>query len=75
MSWPVPPIFEWLLTAGRVSAVDMFDTFNMGIGFVVIVPAAVAEQAIAFFAQQGMNAYGIGTVVAGDGTLTGIPLR
>jgi len=74
-SWPPLPIFQWLVRAGRVSTADMFDTFNMGIGFVVIVPAKVAEQAIAHFQTQGVAAYNIGQVVEGDGSISGIPMR
>lgn len=74
-SWSPLPIFQWLVRAGRVSTVDMFDTFNMGIGFVVIVPAEVAEQAIAHFQAQGVAAYNIGQVVEGDGSISGIPMR
>ena len=73
MSWPVLPIFKWLANAGHVSIVDMFDTFNMGIGFVVIVPATMAESAIAHFQHQGVSAYEIGQVIDGDGTIRGIP--
>lgn len=68
-SWPVLPIFEWLRLAGNVAAADMFNTFNMGIGFVVVVPAEQAEAALAQFDQ----AYRIGTVIAGNGVVTGLP--
>ncbi|MDB9525246.1 phosphoribosylformylglycinamidine cyclo-ligase [Oscillatoria sp. CS-180] len=75
LSWPILPIFQWLLQAGRVSTADMFNTFNMGIGFVVVVPDSAAEQAIAHFQQQGVGAYQIGSIIAGDGSITGIPTR
>ena len=51
----------------------MFDTFNMGIGFVVIVPEEAAAAAIAHFEAQGVAAYEIGQVTPGEGTLTGLP--
>lgn len=72
-AWPTLPVFEWLAQAGNVKPVDMFNTFNMGIGFVVIVPAAHAEKAIAWFANQQINAYAIGNVISGNQTLTGLP--
>lgn len=75
LAWPPLPIFQWLVKAGQVSTVDMFETFNMGIGFVVIVPASMAEPAIAHFQHQGIDAYAIGQVIHGDGTITGIPMR
>ena len=73
--WRILPIFQWLLKAGGVSTVDMFETFNMGIGFALIVPPAIGEQAIAHFQQYNISAYEIGTVVAGDQRVTGIPTR
>ena len=72
-SWPILPIFDWLAAAGNVSPAAMFNTFNMGIGFVVIVPDEVAAAAIAHFEAQGVAAYAIGQVTAGEGTLTGLP--
>ncbi|MGF1521309.1 MAG: phosphoribosylformylglycinamidine cyclo-ligase [Leptolyngbyaceae cyanobacterium] len=75
MSWQVLPIFQWLLEAGGIATVDMFETFNMGIGFALIVPSAMGEQAIAHFQNYGIAAYEIGTVVTGNKEITGIPLR
>ncbi|NER79918.1 MAG: phosphoribosylformylglycinamidine cyclo-ligase [Leptolyngbya sp. SIO1D8] len=72
-SWPVLPIFQWLMEAGGVAPIDMFATFNMGIGFVIIVPVDVGNQAIAHFEGQGIPAYEIGTVIAGGGEIEGIP--
>lgn len=72
-SWPILPIFDWLAQAGHVNPPAMFNTFNMGIGFVVIVPPAQADAAIAHFQSQAMGAYAIGQVVDGDGSLSGIP--
>ncbi|HEY9762687.1 MAG TPA: phosphoribosylformylglycinamidine cyclo-ligase [Trichocoleus sp.] len=72
-TWPIPPIFEWLAKAGDVPLPDMFNTFNMGIGFAVIVPSEQAEQAVAEFNQQGVSAYAIGRVISGDGELQGLP--
>jgi phosphoribosylformylglycinamidine cyclo-ligase len=72
-SWQVPPAFEWLAAAGNVAPVDMFNTFNMGIGYVVIVPAPAVNDSIEFFQAQGIESYAIGTVVAGDRSLLGIP--
>ncbi|MEO0455050.1 MAG: phosphoribosylformylglycinamidine cyclo-ligase [Cyanobacteria bacterium P01_A01_bin.114] len=72
-SWPTLPIFEWLMAAGSVTRSEMFNTFNMGIGFGVIVAAETKDAALACFRAQGVAAYQIGTVVAGDGTLQGLP--
>jgi phosphoribosylformylglycinamidine cyclo-ligase len=63
-TWQIPPIFTWLAEVGKVQPKDMFNTFNMGIGFVVIVPASELESSLAFFQQQGIAAGAIGTVIA-----------
>jgi phosphoribosylformylglycinamidine cyclo-ligase len=45
-SWAVPPIFRVLAELGTVPEADQWDTWNMGIGLVVIVPAADAATAL-----------------------------
>jgi phosphoribosylformylglycinamidine cyclo-ligase len=72
-SWTVPPIFEWIATVGEVSRPEMFNTFNMGIGFVVLVHPQQADQAIQWFEGQQIPAYRIGEVIDGSGGLIGIP--
>ena len=44
----------------------MYNTFNMGIGMILALPAAQAEQAMELLAQAGEQAYVIGSVVDGD---------
>ena len=69
-SWIVPPVFQWLAEAGKIQSEAMFNTFNMGIGFVVIVPAAQAQATLDWFKSQDLSAFQIGEVVSGDGTLS-----
>lgn len=71
-SWPILPVFEWIQSAGGVSFPDMFNTFNMGIGYVVIVPPDQAKATCQHFEREGIAAYDIGEVVAGDGSLLGL---
>ena len=52
-SWDVLPIFEWLQRAGAVPDADMLRTFNMGIGLILIVPAAAAARTLAALATSG----------------------
>lgn len=68
-SWVVPPIFEWLAATGPVSRPEMFNTFNMGIGFVVLVPPTQADEALRQFRDLGLAAWTIGEVVSGTGEL------
>lgn len=69
-SWTIPPIFNWLAEAGKVEQKAMFNTFNMGIGFVVILPSEQARSTLDWFKSQDINAFQIGQVIAGDGTLS-----
>jgi len=70
--WPVPPVFDWIAKTGQVSPAAMFETFNMGIGFALIVPNAQVEETLRWFADQDVAAYAIGTVVPGEGELLGL---
>lgn len=69
-SWTIPPIFRWLAEAGNVEQAAMFNTFNMGIGFAVIVPSEQAESSLDWFKSENIDAAQIGKVVAGDGSLS-----
>jgi phosphoribosylformylglycinamidine cyclo-ligase len=71
-SWQILPIFQWLAAAGNVSSEAMFNTFNMGIGFVVIVPPEKTQPTIDFFAAQNITATAIGEVVPGDRSVLGL---
>jgi len=58
---------------GNVAPASMFHTFNMGIGFVVIVASQIVTEILDFFASQKMSAVVIGEVITGAGDLVGIP--
>ncbi|MDA0672379.1 MAG: phosphoribosylformylglycinamidine cyclo-ligase [Cyanobacteria bacterium] len=73
-AWPRPPIFDWLAAAGEVLPAAMYDTFNMGVVFVLLVPPEARDRAIACFADQALAAYAIGEVVTGDRRVLGIPV-
>jgi phosphoribosylformylglycinamidine cyclo-ligase len=66
-SWPMPPIFELLQSQGNVEEREMFTTFNMGIGIVLVVSPEAETGAIELLNAQGVNAYRIGEIVAGEG--------
>jgi phosphoribosylformylglycinamidine cyclo-ligase len=65
-SWPVPVVFETLRQAGRVDDAEMFQTFNMGVGYVVIVSSAEAETAARVLREAGERVARLGEVVAGE---------
>ena len=62
----VLPIFDMIAEAGNVSERDMFNTYNMGVGMSVVVPAAEAEKALEILRENGVDAYTIGEIVEGD---------
>ena len=66
-SWQRPAIFDWLQQHGNVEESEMLRTFNCGIGMVVAVAAADAEQATALLEAAGETVYRIGKITAGDG--------
>jgi phosphoribosylformylglycinamidine cyclo-ligase len=63
------PIFQWISEAGQVATADMFNTFNMGIGFVLLVDPREVEHAVKWFESQGIGAWAIGEVIDGNGEL------
>ena len=62
----VLPIFDLIAKTGGVSERDMFNTYNMGVGMSVVVPAAEAQKAIDLLKEQGIDAYLIGSIVESD---------
>jgi len=66
-SWPILPVFSWLQQLGGVEICEMFRTFNMGIGFVLVVSSEQADLVVDRLASSGEKAYIIGQVEAGAG--------
>jgi phosphoribosylformylglycinamidine cyclo-ligase len=69
-SWPILPIFDLLQESGNVTNNDMFRTFNMGIGMVIIVPAEKADEALKIAESLGEKAYKLGKVTSGERVVT-----
>ena len=62
----VLPIFDLIAKTGNVSERDMFNTYNMGVGMSIVVPADQVEKAIEVLKANGEDAYVIGKIVASD---------
>ena len=62
----VLPIFQLIAKQGNIPERDMFNTYNMGVGMSVVVPAAQEELALSILRQHGEDAYVIGVIEAGD---------
>ncbi len=65
-SYEVPYIFKYLQEKGGISEHDMYNTFNMGIGMSVVVPAKDKEKAIEALKAHDVPAYEIGVIRKGD---------
>jgi phosphoribosylformylglycinamidine cyclo-ligase len=63
-AWPEPPIFSLVQTASSAADDDMFSTFNMGVGMVLVVDPAVAEEVLG---RNDPRAFTIGRVAPGAG--------
>lgn len=65
-SWPILPIFEVLQQIGNISEAEMFRTFNMGVGMVVVCAAADVSQIKKHLFKKGEKSYEIGRVLSGN---------
>ena len=67
-SWTLPPVFQWLQREGNVADSEMWRTFNCGIGFVLLVPAAQVAAINASLDELQLAHWQIGSVVAAAGS-------
>ena len=65
-SWPVPPIFSLIESIGNIEKKEMYRTFNMGIGYVIITDQANAMKICDYMSEIKEEVYLIGMVVSGD---------
>ena len=66
-TWPIPPVFDWLQRLGELELKEMYRTFNMGIGFVLILHPEDVSAARELLMELGEESYIIGKVVEGGG--------
>ena len=60
------PIFELIAKEGNIPERDMFNTYNMGVGMSVVVPAGEVDKALEVLKANGEDAYVIGEIIKGD---------
>jgi len=65
-TWPVLPVFEVMQRIGNVSEPEMYRTFNMGVGMVIVCAAENVERVIEHVSKGGSSCYEIGSVVTGN---------
>jgi phosphoribosylformylglycinamidine cyclo-ligase len=66
-SWEIPHVFAELQRAGSVPRDDMFRTFNMGVGMVVICDSGTVSEVLGSAAQQRVNGWVLGEIRPGTG--------
>ena len=70
-SWPLPEIFDFLKEQGDLSAEDMYNVFNMGIGFVLAIEEELVHDVMGKLEANGEKSYVIGRVKQGSGVTFG----
>ena len=61
---PVPSVFDWLQEKGNIETKEMYRTFNMGMGMIIIVDKAEASKSVSIL---GKHAQVVGSVENGKG--------
>jgi phosphoribosylformylglycinamidine cyclo-ligase len=68
-SWKVPQVFDLVQDAAGIDDESMYRTFNMGVGFALVVDATRAPEAAAKLRECGETVSEIGEIVAGTGAV------
>lgn len=69
-SYEIPPIFKMLSVDGSIEESSMYNTFNMGIGMMIVVDPSDADKTIKGIKEAGEDAYVIGEIVSGEKGVT-----
>ena len=75
-SWTRPALFDWLQHWGQVPEADLWNTFNLGVGFCLVVPPDAVEDALGVCQATGFGAWEMGRIAAGAApqeALAGLP--
>jgi len=65
-SWETPPVFKVMQEIGQIADEEMLHTFNMGVGFVLVVEEGTADAVASSLSAKGERVYRIGEVEAGE---------
>jgi phosphoribosylformylglycinamidine cyclo-ligase len=69
-TWPVLPLFEVMQRLGNIEEAEMFRTFNMGVGMVLICDQMAAGKIVSHLHSIGESCYTVGAVIPGERTVT-----
>ena len=62
-SWALPEVFQWLQHGGNIDTLEMYRTFNCGVGFILVVPADQTKQAMNKLTAEGEQVWQIGQII------------
>ncbi|MEM1025584.1 MAG: phosphoribosylformylglycinamidine cyclo-ligase [Myxococcota bacterium] len=65
-SWPMPAVFRAIAERGPVAGIELFKTFNMGLGWLSVVAPADAAEALRVLREAGYAAQVVGAIEAAD---------
>jgi phosphoribosylformylglycinamidine cyclo-ligase len=65
-SWQRPPVFSLIQKDGNIAKQEMYRTFNMGIGMVLIVPESESEKMLVELESMNCESYIMGQVIKGN---------
>jgi phosphoribosylformylglycinamidine cyclo-ligase len=66
-AWEIPPVFRVLAERGAIPEDDLWRTFNMGVGMVLIVPAKKLKRVLELLRESGCPGFPMGNIVKGEG--------
>jgi len=69
-SWSMPAVFKWLQQNGNVEQMEMYRTFNCGIGMVVVAPENDADSILQILEDNGSLAWRLGHIESSSGAAT-----
>jgi phosphoribosylformylglycinamidine cyclo-ligase len=65
-AWDIPPVFRLLAEKGQVPEDDMWRTFNLGVGMILVVPPKQVEKVLRSLRESGFPGFPMGNVVKGE---------
>jgi phosphoribosylformylglycinamidine cyclo-ligase len=64
--WPVPPIFKYLAKVGKIETDELLQSFNLGVGMILVVPQALVQSVEADLKRRREKFFRIGRIERGD---------
>ena len=65
-AWPIPPIFKYLAKVGKMDSDALLESFNMGVGMILVVPSAYVKKVEADLKRRREKFFQIGRIERGD---------